>query len=274
MTTCVALATTTELPPTQQETHTMLHHPTLDKLQQLRLTGMHKALRDQLALPEIDELSFEERLGLLADRELTEREDRRLQTRLRQAKLKQNACLEDIDYRTPRGLDKGLITQLATGQWIRDGLNTLLVGPTGVGKTWVACALAHHACRQGHTVRYLRLPRLFEELRLAHADGRFPKLMQTLAKTDLLLLDDWGLAHLDAEARRDLLELLDDRHGHRSTLVTSQLPVDHWHEIIGDPTLADAILDRLVHNAYRITLKGESMRKRKAKKLTAMPAAE
>ena len=187
----------------------MLHHPTVDKLQALRFTGMLKALQEQQHLPDIDALSFEERLGLLADRELTEREDRRLQTRLRQAKLKQSACLEDIDYRTPRGLDKGLVTQLATGQWIRDGLNAILVGPTGVGKTWIGCALAQHACRQGYTVRYLRLPRLFEELRLAHADGRFPKLMNTLAKTDLLLLDDWGLATLDTEARRDLLELLD-----------------------------------------------------------------
>lgn len=252
----------------------MLHHPTLDKLQQLRLSGMHKALREQLDLPAIEELSFEERLGLLADRELTEREDRRLQTRLRQAKLRQNACLEDLDYRAPRGLDKALITQLATGKWVRDGLNVILLGPTGVGKTWIGCALAQHACRQGYTVRYLRLPRLFEELRLAHADGRFPKLMATLAKTDLLVLDDWGLTTMDAEARRDLLELLDDRHGQRSTLVTSQLPIEHWHEVIGDPTLADAILDRLVHNAYRITLKGESMRKRKAKKLTAAANSE
>lgn len=252
----------------------MLHHPTLDKLQQLRLTGMHKALREQLALPEIEDLSFEECLGLLVDRELTEREDRRLQTRLRQARLRQNACLEDIDYRAPRGLDKALITQLATGQWIRERLNVILLGPTGVGKTWIGCALAHHACRQGYTVRYLRLPRLFEELRLAHADGRFPKLMSTLAKTDLLVLDDWGLTTLDTEARRDLLELLDDRHGQRSTLVTSQLPLAHWHEIIGDPTLADAILDRLVHNAYRITLKGESMRKRQARKLTATATSE
>jgi DNA replication protein DnaC len=201
----------------------MLHHPTLDKLQQLRLTGMHRALREQLELPEIEDLSFEERLGLLADRELTEREDRRLQTRLRQARLRQNACLEDIDYRAPRGLDKALITQLATGQWIRERLNVILPGPTGVGKTWIGCALAHHACRQGYTVRYLRLPRLFEELRLAHADGRFPKLMSTLARTDLLVLDDWGLTTLDTEARRDLLELLDDRHGQRSTLVTSLL---------------------------------------------------
>jgi DNA replication protein DnaC len=248
----------------------MLHHPTLDKLQQLRLTGMLKALREQLDLPEIETLSFDERLGLLTDRELTERDNRRLQTRLRQAKLKQNACLEDIDYRASRGLDKATITQLATGQWIQQGLNVILLGPTGVGKTWIGCALAHHACRQGYTVRYLRLPRLVEELRLAHADGRFPKLMNTLAKTELLLLDDWGLTSLDTEARRDLLELLDDRHGQRSTLVTSQLPLEHWHEIIGDPTLADAILDRLVHNAYRITLKGESMRKRNAKKLTTV----
>ena len=247
----------------------MLHHPTLDKLQQLRLTGMHKALREQLALPGIEDLSFEERLGLLADRELTEREDRRLQTRLRQAKLKHSACLEDIDTRTPRGLDKALITQLATGQWIRDGLNLLILGPTGVGKTWIACALAQQACRQGYTTRYLRAPRLFEDLQLAHADGRFPKLMASYAKTDLLVLDDGGLTGLDTTARRDLLELLDDRHGQRSTLVTSQLPVDHWHEVIGAPTLADAILDRLVHSAYRITLKGESMRKRKARNLTA-----
>lgn len=247
----------------------MLHHPTLDKLSTLRLTGMHKALQEQLALPDIEHLSFEERLGLLVDRELTEREDRRLQTRLRQARLKHSACLEDLDTRTPRGLDKALITQLATGQWIRQGLNLLILGPTGVGKTWIACALAQQACRQGFTTRYLRGPRLFEDLHLAHADGRFPKLMAGYAKTDLIVLDDWGLASLDAAARRDLLELLDDRHGQRSTLVTSQLPVEHWHEVIGDPTLADAILDRLVHSAYRITLKGESMRKRKAKQLTA-----
>lgn len=180
------------------------------------------------------------------------------------------ACVEDLDTLTPRGLDKALIIQLATGQWIREGLNLLILGPTGVGKTWIACALAQQACRQGFTIRYLRAPRLFEGLHLAHADGRFPKLMAGYAKTDLIVLDDW-LASLDASARRDLLELLDDRHGQRSTLVTSQLPVDHWHEVIGDPTLADAILDRLVHSAYRVTLKGESMRKRKAKHLT--PAA-
>jgi DNA replication protein DnaC len=246
----------------------MLHHPTLDKLQQLRLNGMAKALAEQHQLPEIEQLSFEERLGLLAEREITEREDRRLSSRLRQARLKHNACLEDLDYRAPRGLDKALMAELGSGRWLREGLNLIINGPTGVGKTWIACALAQKACRDGYTALYLRLPRWFEDLALAHGDGRFPKLMSSYAKTDLIVLDDWGLAKLGAEQRRDLLELLDDRHGHRSTLVTSQLPLDHWHEVIGDPTLADAILDRLVHNAYRINLTGESMRKRRAR-LTA-----
>jgi DNA replication protein DnaC len=250
----------------------MLHHPTLDKLQQLRLSGMFKALTEQMNMPDSETLSFEERLGLLADREMTEREDRRLHTRLRQAKLKHNACVEDIDYRAPRGLDKALILSLAACRWVHEGLNLIINGPTGVGKTWIACALAHKACREGYTALYLRLPRLFEDLSLAHGDGRFTKLMAAFAKTDLLVLDDWGLAKLTAEQRRDLLELLDDRHGHRSTLVTSQIPVEHWHEIIGDPTLADAILDRLVHNAYRINLKGESLRKRHAKLTSTTPS--
>jgi len=250
----------------------MLNHPTLDKLQTLRFTGMYKALAEQGQMPDIDSLSFEERLGLLIDREMTEREDRRLQTRLRKAKLKHNAAIEDVDYRSPRGLDKGLMLHLSGCQWIKEGLNLIINGPTGVGKTWIACALAHKACREGYSAQYLRLPRLFEELSLAHGDGRFPKLMTAFAKTDLLILDDWGLSKLSAEQRRDLLELLDDRHGTRSTIVTSQLPVDHWHEIIGDPTLADAILDRLIHNAYRIKLKGESMRKRQAKLTNTTPS--
>ena len=250
----------------------MLHHPTLEKLQTLRLSGMHRALTEQMNMPDSDTLSFEERLGLLADREMTERQDRRLKTRLRQAKLKHNACIEDIDYRAARGLDKALMLQLASCRWIHEGLNLIINGPTGVGKTWIACALAHKACQEGYTALYLRLPRLLEELTLAHGDGRFPKLMATFAKTDLIVLDDWGLAKLNLEQRRDLLELLDDRHPNRSTIVTSQIPVDHWHEIIGDPTLADAILDRLVHNAYRIKLKGESMRKRRSKLTTTTPA--
>jgi DNA replication protein DnaC len=250
----------------------MLHHPTLDKLQALRLSGMYHALCEQLGLPETTALSFEERLGLLVDREVTERSARRLTTRLRQAKLRQNACLEDLDYRPPRGLDKALMTSLATGQWIREHRNILITGPTGVGKTWVACALGHHACRDGVTTLSLRLPRLLQELPIAKGDGRYPKLLTTLAKTELLILDDWGLAALSDENRRDLLELLEDRHERRATIVTSQLPVDHWHEALGDPTLADAILDRLVHNAYKIALRGESLRKRPAKMPPYAPA--
>jgi DNA replication protein DnaC len=249
----------------------MLTHPTLDKLQALRLPGMAKALSEQLHLPEISALSFDERFGLLVDRELTERDTRRLTTRLRQAKLRQTACCEDLDYRHPRGLDKALLTNLATCQWVRDHRNVLITGPTGVGKTWIACALGHQACRDGWTTLYLRLPRLLQDLLLAKGDGRYPKLMTTLAKTELLILDDWGLAALSDENRRDLLELLEDRHERRATIVTSQLPVEHWHEALGDPTLADAILDRLVHNAYKIALHGDSLRKRSAK--GAPPAA-
>ena len=239
----------------------MLNHPTLEKLTELRLNGMKEALVEQQDMADIDELEFEERLGLLVDRELTAREDRRLKTRLRTARLRQQAAIEDLDYRHPRGLDKSLMRDLASCQWIKRHLNLLITGSTGVGKTWIACALAHKACRQGYTAQYRRLSRLFDELSYAHADGRYPLLMKKLARTDLLVLDDWGLAKLTAPQRRDLLEVLDDRHDRRSTLITSQLPVEHWHKIIGDPTLADAILDRLVHNAYRIELKGESMRK-------------
>ena len=243
----------------------MLLNPTLDKLQALKLTGMSEALDEQLRSQDIDQLSFDDRLGLMVDREVTVRHNRRLKTRLKKARLRQNACMEDIDYRHPRGLKRDQIQQLLGNRWMQEHQNVIITGPTGVGKTWLACALAQKACRDGFTVQYLRLPRLLQDLNLARADGRYPKLMAAYAKTDLLVLDDWGLSPLSEGHRRDLLEIVEDRHNLKSTMITSQLPVEHWHELIGDPTLADAILDRLIHNAHRVPLKGESLRKKGTK---------
>jgi DNA replication protein DnaC len=242
----------------------MLLHPTLEKLTTMRFTGMAAALDEQMQMDGLDNMTFEERLGILLDREQAVRETRRMKTRLRKAKLRQNGCIEDIDFRHPRGLDKSLVARLADCQWIRKHNNLIITGPTGVGKSYLACAFAEKACREGFNALYMRTSKLFEDLSLAKGDGRYLKLLTSYAKTDLLVLDDYGLLELNQEQRHDLLEILEDRHGLKSTLVTSQLPVKHWHEQIGDPTLADAILDRLVHRAHKIQLKGESMRKKTA----------
>jgi DNA replication protein DnaC len=250
----------------------MLRHPTVARLHTLRLAGMAQALEEQQRQPEVEHLAFEERLGLLVDREATHRESRLLQGRLARARLRQNACLEDIDYKLARGLDRATMARLGAGQWLRERHNVLITGPAGVGKTFLACALAQQACRLGFSARNLRLARLLEELAVARADGSYSKRLASLAKIDVLVIDDWALTPLAGENRRDLLEVLDDRYKTRSTLITSQLGVEHWHDYLGDPTLADAILDRLVHNAYRLTLKGESVRKREAPNLTAPTA--
>jgi len=242
----------------------MLIHPTLDHLRALRLTGMAKGLQEQLQMPEVDSLSFEERLGLLVDREITERENHRLASRLKKARLRQSAAIEDVDYHHPRGLDKGLLLNLQTCQWVHDHHNLIITGPTGTGKTFLACALAHKACREGYSSLYLRVPRLFQDFFIAKGDGRYTKFLSSYVKTDLLIFDDWGMSTLTPEQARDLLEILDDRHTIRSTLITSQFPTEHWHSLIGEPTLADAILDRVVHNAYKINLKGDSMRKKRS----------
>ena len=242
----------------------MLIHPIIDKLKDLRLSAMALTLEEQMQMADIESLSFEERLGLLVDREATDRENRRLKTRLKKARLRHNACIEDIDFRHPRGLDKSLMAKLFSCEWVKDRNNLLITGPTGTGKTFLACALAQKACRDGYTVQYIRIPRIFQELHIAKGDGRYGKILKDFAKTKLLLFDDWGLTKMTDESRHDLLEILEDRNDISSTLITSQFPINKWHELIGDPTLADAILDRIIHSAYKIDLKGDTMRKKKS----------
>ena len=242
----------------------MLTHPTHDMLCQLGLNGMAKGLQDLEAQPEARALEHGEWLALLLERELTLRRQKRFEARARAARLRHDAQVEDTDFRAVRGLDRGLFLKLAGCDWIRQRHGLLLTGPAGVGKSWLACALGHKACREDFSVAYHRAPRLFAALALARGDGRYARLLKALARTDLLILDDWGPEKLSDDQRRDLLEIVEDRYERRSTIVTSQIPVDRWYEIIGNPTIADAILDRLVHNAYRIELTGESLRKQRS----------
>lgn len=243
----------------------MLTNPTLDQMQVLGLAGMAAAYRQLAEQDNTTELSRDEWLGLMLDREMASRADRRLTNRLAAAKLRfADACIENIDFAARRGLDKRNALQLAQGEWLKAHENLIITGQTGTGKTWLACAFARQAARLDHSVLYLRVPRLFESLAMARLDGRFPRLVDKLARVQLMVLDDWGTHSLTDQQRLDLLEIFEERYRRKSTLITAQLPVVKWHEMIGEPTIADAILDRIVHNAHRITLEGESMRKRKS----------
>lgn len=234
---------------------------TIERLREMRLRGMADALVRQQQQPELQSLSFEERLELLVDQEWLDRQNRRLARLLKEAKFRVAACMEDVDYQHPRGLDRTVMRSLAACQWVEYGQHILIAGPTGVGKTFLACALGNAACRHGYTVRYYRVPRLLAELATARVDGSLRRILNTLSRTDVLILDDWGLAPISVAESRDLLEVIDDRTQARSTVIASQLPIETWHSVIGDATVADAILDRLVHGAHKLNLKGESMRK-------------
>lgn len=243
----------------------MMMNTTLNQLRGLRLETMAQALEQQLTQSGIGAMSFEERLALLVDREVHGRQDRRCARLLKNARLKYpQAAIEDLDGRSTRGLERSVVMSLALGEWVKSGHAVLITGPTGAGKSWLACALAQHACRHGHSALYQRVPRLGEELRIRHANGTFTRWLDILKNTDVLLLDDWGMAAMDGQTRADLLEIIDDRASHRATIITSQLPIEHWHEWIGDQTMADAMLDRLMQSHHRFTLTGESLRKQAA----------
>src|SRR6202050_3261821 len=244
----------------------MLNQQTIEKLHAMKLHGMADAFHTQLGTTDAGQLSFEERLAMLVDQQWLWKENRALARRLRFAHLKERGVIEDVDYQHPRGLDRKLMRTLATSEWVRQHQHLLLLGPTGIGKSWLGCALAHKACRDGFSVLHKRTSELFRELAVAHADGSIGRLLIRLSRTDVLLLDDFAMAPLKDTERRDFLEICDDRYQRRSLILTSQMPIARWHEQIGDPSIADSILDRLVHNAYRIELHGDSIRKEKARK--------
>jgi DNA replication protein DnaC len=244
----------------------MLNQPTIEKLHAMKLYGMADAFRAQLESPDLNQLAFDERFGMLVDQQWLWKENRALARRLQSARLKERGVIEDVDFQHPRGLDRKLMRTLAGSEWVRQKQNLLLIGPTGIGKSWLACALAHKACRDGFSVLHKRTSELFRDLAVAHADGSIGRVLLKLSRIDVLLLDDFAMAPLKDSERRDVLEICDDRYQRRSMILTSQMPIAHWHEQIGDPTIADSILDRLVHNAYRIELSGESMRKKRGPK--------
>jgi len=244
----------------------MLNQPTIEKLHNMKLHGMADAFREQLETTELSQLSFEERFALLVDQQWLWKENRALARRLRQAKLKERGVIEDIDYKHPRSLDRKLMRTLSSSEWVRQSQNVLLIGPTGIGKSWLGCALAQKACRDGFSVLHKRTTELFRDLAVAHVDGSIGRLLLKLSRIDVLVLDDFAMAPLKDSERRDFLEICDDRYQRRSLILTSQMPIAHWHEQIGDLTIADSILDRLVHNAYRVELQGESMRKKRSRK--------
>lgn len=243
----------------------MLTQPTLDRMNAMKMFFMVDAFQRQLASTQSSALSFEERLGLLIDAEWSGREQRKLDQRLRTARLRHSASIEDVDFKAHRGLSRDLVLSLGRGDWLRERQNLLITGPTGVGKSYLACAFAERACRSGFTALYLRAPRLYQELAVSRGDGSYGRLLARLTRIQLLIVDDWGLAPLKDQERRDLLEVVEDRYERASTLITSQLPIKAWHEVIGDATLADAICDRLVHCAHRLELKGPSLREAKAR---------
>ena len=251
----------------------MLQHPTIDRLRELGLSGMSQSLQELANNPDAKSLDHLEWLGLLLEHEWTMRQQKRFELRARAAKLRHQASIEDIDFHTPRSLSRKLFLSLSSCDWIRDNRHCLFTGPSGIGKSWLACALGFKACRENFTVLYHRLPRLFAALALARGDGRYNKLMRQLARVRLLIIDDWGPEPMLPDQQRDLLEIVEDRYNRGSLIITSQLPVDRWHELIANPTLADAILDRIIHNAYRFDLTGESMRKQRGLKQSNLPTA-